>query len=89
MFLKYLGKTENFEYKGFDFSKGPAEVPDEIGKKFLEESPRSFLQVVPAASVKAPVAPIAATMEDVKAAAAKMAADKVKATAVKTDKNRS
>lgn len=54
MFLKYLGKTPNFEYKGYDFSKGPAEVPDGIGKKFLEESPQSFLQVVPAASVVVP-----------------------------------
>lgn len=67
MYLKYLGKTPNFEYKGFDFSEGPAEVPDELGKKFLAESPQSFLQVVPvvpAVSVEVSAATTADAEED-------------------------
>lgn len=42
MFLKYIGQTKDFKYKGFDFSNGPADVPDEIAKDILKWSPNSF-----------------------------------------------
>ena len=57
MFLKYLGKTPNFVYKGVDFSKGPAEVDDAIGKLWRAESPKSFMQVVPVEPVAAKITP--------------------------------
>jgi len=45
MFLKYLGKTPNFKYKGADFSTGPAEVDDDLGKQMIAENPRTFAEV--------------------------------------------
>lgn len=50
MFLRYKGKTKDFKYLGYDFSKEVAEVPDVLGKQWLKESPDSFTQVVPVVS---------------------------------------
>ena len=85
MFLKYNGLTENFKYFDVDFSKGPVEVPDSLGKLWIEKSPRTFTQVIPAsvakptldelkAKAKAKADAVFAAKESAEAKAAKVAA---------------
>lgn len=52
MILKYLGKTKNFKYLDYDFSKGPCEVSDAKATILLVENPRTFAQVKPKIAVK-------------------------------------
>jgi hypothetical protein len=56
MFIRYKGLTPKFNYKGVDFSKGPAEVEDNLGKDMIAESPGCFCEVIKAAPVAKPVA---------------------------------
>ena len=67
MFLEYLGYTKNFSRKGIDFSKGPTEVPDALGKEFLARSPNTFRKV----ESPKPVSPVSSAEPAAKSTTAK------------------